>query len=231
MRISSLIAVLMVGFLTLTDVSLAKPILDFQHESVFRSKFCRDHGCRFINSSGVHTDGIDYDQYLYKLQNSLYFVAARHLNPNPDIRGYESVGSVSLMARATPKNLKRLEAFLPEFIRETAFGHQIDFRYNFKQKCARAAQIDYRGGGLFESIILPGARTLTTLGGQILVSDHKTLTIACIPQSFNMLSITLYWGVIGAWIDNSFGFRCSDPTWTFAPVCPWTPLAQPRRIF
>jgi hypothetical protein len=217
MRISRLIAVLMVGFLAMTNVALAKPILDFQHESVFQSPFCQNLGCRFVNSSFDRSDGIDFEQYLYQIKNGLYVVAARHPAENAQVSRYDRVTSVSLMARGTSKNLKKLEAFLPEFIGQTAFGHRIDFQYNFKQKCARAARVDYRGEGIFNVFTL-GAR-----GG-------KTLTIACVPRAFNMLSITLYWGGIGDWIDHSFGFSCSVPDRSGLPACPWVG-AFPRRIF
>jgi hypothetical protein len=216
MRISSLIAV-MVGFLALTNFALAKPILDFQHESVFQSSFCRNHGCNFINSSFDRSDGIDFEQYLYRLNNGLYFMAARFPSENKSINRYDHVSSVSMMARATPKNLKKFESFLPQFIGETAIGHRINFQYNFKQKCARASQTSYRGGGLF-NVFSFGAR------------GEKTLTIACVPRAFNMLSITLYWGGINDWIDHSFGFQCSEPDLKNSPVCPWVG-AFPRRIF
>ncbi len=213
MRISSLMAV-MVGFLMLSSVSLAKPILDFAHESVFESQFCQNHGCRFINSSFDHQDGIDFDQYLYQLKNGLYVVASRFPSQDKNVNRYDQVSSVSLMARANPKNLKKLEAYLPQFIGETAVGHRIDFQYNFKQKCARAALSSYKGEGLFEQMVV----------------GQRTLMIACKPQTFNMLSITLYWGKTGDWIDHSFGFGCSSPEVKGLPVCPWV-IAQPRRIF
>jgi hypothetical protein len=217
MRISSLMAVLMVGFLMLTNVALAKPILDFRHESVYKSTFCQNHGCQFVNSSFDRSDGIDFEQYLYKLNNSLYFVAARFPSENKNINRYDHVSSVSLMARGTTKNLKKLEAFLPQFVGETAVGHRINFQYDFKQKCARAAQTSYRGGGLFN---------VFKIGAQ----SGKTLTIACVPRAFNMLSITLYWGDIGDWIDHSFGFGCSVLDQSGLPACPWVG-AFPRRIF
>jgi hypothetical protein len=214
MRISRLIAVLMVGFLMLNNVTLAKPILDFQHESVYQSSFCRDHGCQFVNSSFDRSDGIDFDQYLYQIKSGLYVVAARFPAQNLKVNRYERVTSVSLMARATPKNLKKLESFLPQFIGETAVGHRIDFQYNFKQKCARAAEVGYLGAGLFEQMVV----------------GQKTLTIACVPRAFNMLSITLYWGGSNDWIDHSFGFGCSVPDQVRLPACPWVG-AFPRRIF
>lgn len=214
MRISSLIAVLVVGFLMLNSVSMAKPILDFKHESVYKSTFCRDHGCNFVNSSFDHSDGIDFEQYLYELNNGVYFVAARFPSQDESINRYDQVSSVSVMARATNKNLKKLEAFLPQFIGETAVGHRIDFQYNFKQKCARAAEKSYRGDGLLE----------------VMIVGQKTLTIACKPRAFHMLSITLYWGRTGDWIDHSFGFGCSNPDVKGLPSCPWI-IAQPRRIF
>ncbi len=214
MRNSSLIAVLMVGFLALTNFALAKPILDFQHESVYKSTFCQNHGCQFVNSSFDRSDGIDFEQYLYKLDNSLYVVAARHPAENSRVNRYDRVTSVSLMARGTPKNLKKLEAFLPEFIGETVFGHRIDVQYNFKQKCARAAQTAYKGDGLFERMVV----------------GQRTVTIACVPRAFNMLSITLYWGGINDWVDHSFGFSCSVPDGSALPACPWVG-AFPRRIF
>ncbi len=217
MQISSLIAVLMIGFLALTNVALAKPILDFRHESVFKSTFCQNRGCQFINSSFDHSDGIDFDQYLYRLKNGLYVVAARYTPAIASVNRYDQVSSVSLMARANTKNLKNLKAFLPQFIGETAVGHRIDFQYDFKQKCARAAETSYRGGGLF-NVFKIGAR------------GDKTLTIACVPRAFNMLSITLYWGGIGDWIDHSFGFNCSVPDRSGLPACPWVG-AFPRRIF
>ncbi len=213
MRISSLIAV-MVGFLMLSSVSMAKPILDFAHESVFQSEFCQQHGCQFVNSSFDHQDGIDFDQYLYQLKNSLYFVAARFPSQDKNLNRYDQVSSVSLMARANPKNLKKLEAFLPQFIGETVCGHQINFQYNFKQKCARAAAKSFRGNGLFE----------------VMVVGQKTLTIACQARDFQMLSVTLYWGKTGDLIDHSFGFNCSNPDLKGLPSCPWI-IAQPRRIF
>jgi hypothetical protein len=214
MRNSSLIAVLLVGFLVLGSVSLAKPILDFQHESVFQSEFCQHHGCKFVNSSFDRSNGIDFEQYLYQFKNGLYFTAARHPAENPKINRYDQVSSVSLEARATPKNLKKLEAFLPQFIGETAVGHRIDFQYNFKKKCARAAETSYRGDGLLE----------------VMIVGQKTLTIACAPRAFHMLSITLYWGGINDWVDHSFGFNCSEPDQKKSPACPWA-LAFPRRIF
>jgi hypothetical protein len=214
MRISSLIA-MVVGFLMLTNFALAKPILDFQHESVFQSSFCRNHGCDFVNSSFDRSDGIDFEQYLYKLNNSLYFMAARSPSENKRINRYDHVSSVSMMARATPKNLKKLEAFLPTFIGETTVGHRIEFQYNFKQKCARAAETSYRGDGLLE----------------VMIVGQKTLTIACVPRAFNMLAITLYWGGINDWIDHSFGFNCSVPDQAGLPVCPWFSPTVPRRIF
>jgi hypothetical protein len=217
MRNSSLMVVLMVGFLALTNFALAKPILDFQHESVYQSTFCQIHGCQFVNSSFDRSDGIDFEQYLYKLNNSLYFMAARFPSENKNINRYDQVSSVSIMARGTTKNLKKLEAFLPEFIGQTAFGHRIDFQYDFKQKCARVAETSYRGGGLF-NVFAFGAR-----GG-------KTLTISCVPRAFHMISITLYWGGIGDWIDHSFGFNCSVPDQSGLPACPWVG-AFPRRIF
>jgi hypothetical protein len=217
MRISSLMVGMLVGFLALTNFALAKPILDFQHESVYKSTFCQNHGCRFVNSSFDRSDGIDFEQYLYKLNNSFYFVAARFPSENKNINRYDHVSSVSIMARGTTTNLKKLEAYLPQFIGETAFGHRINFQYDFKQKCARVAQTSYRGGGLFNVF------TLGTRGG-------KTLTIACVPRAFNMFSITLYWGGIGDWIDHSFGFSCSVPDQAGLPACPWVG-AFPRRIF
>ncbi len=215
MRNSSLMAVLMVGFLALTNLALAKPVMDFQHESVFKSSFCRDHGCKFINSSFDRSKGIDFEQYLYQIESGLYVVAARHPAENPKINRYDRVTSVSLIARATPKNLKKLEAFLPKFIGETAVGHRIDFQYNFKQKCARAVEKSYRGDGFLE----------------VMTVGQKTLTIACVPRAFNMLSITLYWGGIGDWIDHSFGFNCSNPDLKGLPACPWFSSTIPRRIF
>lgn len=214
MRISSLMAVLMVGWLMLSGISLAKPILDFQHESVFQSQFCRIQSCRFVNSSFDRSNGIDFNQYLYQLNNGLYFAAARFPSQDKNVNRYDQVTSVSIMARATPKNLKKLEAFLPQFIGETVFGHRINFQYNFKQKCARAAQASYRGDGLFEQMVI----------------GQRTLTIACKPQAFGMLSVTLYWGKIGDWIDHSFGFSCSEPDQAGLPACPWVG-AFPRRIF
>ncbi len=214
MRISSLMIVLMFSFLMLGSVSFAKPILDFQHESVYQSSFCQHHGCKFVNSSFDHSDGIDFEQYLYQLKNGLYFVAARFPSQDKSINRYDHVSSVSVMARATTKNLKKLEAYLPQFIGENAVGHRIDFQYNFQQKCARAATTSYHGDGLLE----------------VMIVGHKTLTIACKPRAFHMLSITLYWGGTEYWIDHSFGFNCSNPDLKGLPSCPWV-VAQPRRIF
>lgn len=215
MRISSLIRVLIVGFLMLGSVSFAKPILDFEHESVFQSSFCRNQGCKFINSSFDRSNGIDFNQYLYQIKSGLYVVAARQPAENHNINRYDRVTSVSLMARATTKNLKKLEEFLPQFVGETAFGHRIDFQYNFKQKCARVAQTSYRGDGLLE----------------VMTVGQRTLTIACIPRAFHMLSITLYWGGINDWVDHSFGFNCSVLDQAGLPACPWFTSTIPRRIF
>jgi hypothetical protein len=214
MRTSSLIAVLVLGWLMLSGVSLAKPILDFRHESVFQSQFCRLQVCRFINSSFDRSDRI-VEQYLYQLKNGLYFAAARFPSLDKNVSRYDQVNSVSIMARATPKNLKKLESYLPEFIGETAFGHRIDFQYNFKQKCARVAQNSYEGGGLFEQMVI----------------GQRTLTIACKPQAFNMLTVTLYWGKTRDWIEHSFGFNCSAPDQAGLPTCPWFSSTIPRRIF
>jgi hypothetical protein len=216
--------------LSLGCLGFAKPILDFKHESVYNSRFCKTHQCQFMLSSGDHQDGIDFDQYLYRLKNGLYFVAARH-TPEQGTRGYDWVASVSLMTRASATNLNKLESFLPEFISQNAFGFNFPFRYDFQRKCARAARISYEGTGLFESMVFPGARNLTALDGQILVSDRRTLTIACTPQAYQMLSITLYWGVIDDWIDHSFGFNCSQPLRHSSVICPWFSPTIPRRIF
>ena len=225
MRISRLISVMVVGLFSLGVFSLAfaKPILDFKHESVFSSSFCQKHGCRFVVRSGDHTDGIDLDQYSYRLQNDLYFVAARYA---PDSRfRYDAVSAVSLQARATPSNLKNLEAFLPTFINETAFGFSFPFKYDFKRKCARAAQASYDGGGLFEVIVLPRAKNLKS-------SVRQTLTIACIAQPFDMLSITLYWGGFEDRIDHTFGLTCTNQFRQVQVTCPWAyPSTVPRRIF
>lgn len=214
MRNSSLIVAITVGFFALTNLALAKPVLDFRHESVYKSTFCQNHGCQFVNSSFDRSNETDFEQYLYKLNNSLYVVAARFPSENKNINRYDRVTSVSLMARATSKNLKKLVAFLPQFVGETAVGHRIDFQYNFKQKCARAAQTSYRGDGLLE----------------VMIVGQRTLTIACAPRAFHMLSITLYWGDINDWIDHSFGFSCSEPDRSGLPACPWVG-AFPRRIF
>ena len=231
MRISSLMAVLTIGILALTNVALAKPILDFQHESVFKSTFCQNHGCQFVNSSFDRSDGIDFEQYLYKLNNSLYFVAARFPSQDKKINRYDYVSSVSLMARATIQNLKKLEEFLPIFIGETAVGHRIDFQYNFKQKCARAAEKSYRGDGLLEVYSLPVFK-ISVLGGYILEPNNHLLTIICKAQEFDILSITLYWGEKNAQQNHSSGFNCSNPFLPMLPNCSWSKArTKPRRIF
>jgi hypothetical protein len=232
MRISRLMTRLGVGLLALGlgCLGFAKPILDFKHESVYHSRFCKTQQCRFIASSGDHQDGIDFDQYLYRLKNGLYFVAARY-TPDQGARGYDRVAAVSLMARASASNLQKLEKFLPVLISQTAVGYDFPFRYDFQRKCARVARISYQGNGLFESMVLPGARNLTASDGKILTSDRKTLTIACIPQAYQMLSITLYLGVIDDWIDHSFGFNCDQPLRQSSVICPWFSPTVPRRIF
>ncbi len=244
MRTSSLIAVLMVGIFTLSNAVVAKPILDFNLESVYNSRFCKTYGCRFNATGSVSFGGIELDQFLYRLKNGLYFVTARWI-PHVDLynRPGRQVTSVSLMARATPRGLKQLEVFLPQFIDGTAFGRHFDFKYDFKRKCAEAARFsfneqpsndnwEYKNFGFFETILLPGSQNLTqeeiTASGR--VYGRKTLTIACTPQPFNMLSITLFWEDRSYWGQYSFGFSCSDVR-RFSPACPWAYLKTvPMRI-
>jgi hypothetical protein len=215
MRISSLMAVMLVGFLAWTNVALAIPILYFKHESVYNSRFCKMQQCQFIGKSWDHSDGVDYDQYLYRLKNGLYFVAARGTNDSPSLYGYQVVISVSIETRATPKNLKTLETFLPQFIAETALGHRIDFQPSYRARYPEG-EISYPDDGFFEILYTPSRRYY--------------LNVICRPQKFNMISVTLY---VGGRSDlyRSFGYNCDIPSWANIPACPWTSVAQPRRLF
>ena len=245
MRSSSVTAALMIGIFTVLNAALAKPILDFNNESVYNSSFCKTQGCRFTALSYDSFAGIELDQYLYRLKNSLYFVVARW-TPFVDANNqrFNRVMSVSLMARATTADLKQLEAFLPKFIDETAFGYHFNLKYDFKSKCAGAARAkfqeqpssepwDYWNFGFFHTIVLPGAENLTVKElheAKSLVWDRKSLVIACTPQPFNMLSITLFWSLRYDWQSYSYGFRCSNLKPSF-PECPWAyPKTVPMRI-
>ena len=213
MRISSLKTVLVVGLLALTNFALAVPILYFKHESVHNSRFCKMQQCQFIGKSWDHSDGVDYDQYLYRLKNGLYFVAARGTNDNADSHRYQRVVSVSIETRATPENLKKLEAFLPQFIAETALGRRIDFRFNFKEKCARVTQPSYR-----DTDPEDGAFYIIGTG----------LTVVCRPQKFNMISVTLHTGGRRE-LYVSYGYNCDLPSWANIPACPWTSVVRPMK--
>jgi hypothetical protein len=246
MRISRLIVVLMIGFLMLSGVSMAKPILDFNNESVYNSRFCKTYGCQFVDTSlDKLTDSIYVNQYLYRLKNSLYFLATRWDPFYDGNRRFNRVTSVSLMTRATTANLKKLEAFLSKFIDESALGYHLDLKYDFKHKCADATRAsfskeliaevqsqNYRNFGFFETIVLPPSMTEDWSGKASLVWGHESLVIACVPQPFNMLSVTLFWGHPYEWLGYSIGFNCSSLDHPNYPVCPWAyPKTVPRRIF
>jgi hypothetical protein len=217
------LAVLLV-MVALTAAGLAKGLLEIKHESVYQSRFCQRFRCAFLERGGGHTNGIDYDQFLYRLRNGLYFFVSR-FTPNTVPYRLENVRSVSLAAYATQSGLRKLRAFLREFVGQAVIGQRVPWPFDFDNKCASPNLPIFTnefGSYSVQSIAAFSART----HGFVSFSQHperfrrsiqprpdgavRALRIMCARsgRSPQLLTITLYWGAF------------DDPT-DFADILPF----------
>ena len=202
-------AVLLV-MVTLTSAGLAKGLLEIKHESVYQSRFCKRFGCAFLERGGGHTNGIDYDQFLYRLRNGLHFFVSRFTSNTVPYR-LENVRSVSLAAYTTPGGLQKLRAFLGEFVGQAVIGQRVPWQFDFDTKCASSTPPTFStefGSYGVQSVAAFSVRAR----GFVSLSQHperfqrsiqpradrdlRALRIWCVRSGLSpqLLTVTLYWG-------------------------------------
>jgi hypothetical protein len=120
----------LVGLLLVSQSALAVPLLEVEHQRMIKSPFCRVYGCVFLQKLGPESSDMVLDQYLYRLRNGLFFVVTRRTRALNDSRLREVI-TVSLETYSTPKYLRRLEAFLPEFVAWAIPGKPMPFKLDF----------------------------------------------------------------------------------------------------
>jgi hypothetical protein len=189
----------LVGLLLVSQSALAVPLLEVEHQRMIKSPFCRVYGCVFLQKLGPESSDMVLDQYLYRLRNGLFFVVTRRTRALNDSRLREVI-TVSLETYSTPKYLRRLEAFLPEFVAWAIPGKPMPFKFDFWKKCAVAEQ--------FTQIVLgdiPNTRYQIVMppGRQKLVVDCMFTT-----RPKGILSVALYRGDLDDWKEHLPVFYC-----------------------
>jgi hypothetical protein len=179
--------------------ALAVPLLEVEHQRMIKSRFCRVYGCVFLQKLGPESSNMVLDQYLYRLRNGLFFVVTRRTQASDDLRLREVI-TVSLETYSTPKYLRRLAAFLPEFVAWAVPGKRVPFKFDFWKKCAVAEQ--------FTQIVLgdlPDTRYQMVMppGKQKLVVDCSFTT-----RPKGILAVALYSGDLTDWKEHLPVFYC-----------------------